>query len=1000
MITHSDEEIKQGELEGLVLDKFLVDTFKPKICHERDIVVIAFLVKQKATAQFLSGYLAQGTFDIIDVDASSSPDEDGHYLVLVEMNRNHEMFGAMDNIIKHITDLVNIHEWRFKPYAYDEYIDWNKENFIKTVPQNPDAYFNKEADKTEAADFDSMSLTQGSSGFDFRFLGETIEKQIVKSTRTYIKALQKQFKSFVKSNKNMLQSIEDLRSDHQYMHQQLELYEKREKMALLREQQDYKHIRTLENKLSLLAPPDSEIPEMIITDSSGPIKMKHVKTSDTAAESKEDMDNVIDDQEQLRGIESESRDSKDHSPIKGTGEPTSGTGERAYPEAPSPVDQEKQDRDTEPHRSTSLSPASPVETSRSAGPQEKHDTETSYNSLLSQAISADTPPPKESQSTHVSDKIDTGYDTDTFIWGGGDSENEVTQLEASVAGEGDEGPVEQVDRKKDANERQASQGKLQETGKKASDPSTEMVSPELVTASATDDFRATVSAGEPRSQKDQVNEYIAQGLAAVDRKAYEKAIESFTKAFDLAPDLPRISLNLAILYYRLKDYEKARDYGQRALDLGAKLAKRILKKVEAKLSPRSDEILSTVATETLSQAILWGTDDLVGEELPQKTAVIKETDKVDPIHKVKITEPHSPGKKEADQETVTPVRQRDAKHQDAEASSQSIQPQDENADTPAISDPAAFNAKGSSKGEAAKKYFAYGLKAFEQRKYDKAIEYFRKVIRIFPKARRSFIRLAIVYYRLKDYQTARQHAQRAVDLGSKSAQRILEKVNAKIAATPEPSKADEFADTLPEFPTLDFEDIATSPDIGTHEPDEQAVEEKMRIVEPPVEIKEDEDQTPVSRAEPQHKIKPEPEAAPVTDSPEGEKVTVTAVPPPPKGDAAAGSSDSDNAEEYFNLGLAAAEQKDYHKAIEYFTKVTTLLPDAPPSFLNLANIQLELKNHDAAREHAQQALELGSEFAKRILEKIEADLWTTSVMSPKPNQTDLSETNPEPQIKQ
>ena len=214
------------------------------------------------------------------------------------------------------------------------------------------------------------------------------------------------------------------------------------------------------------------------------------------------------------------------------------------------------------------------------------------------------------------------------------------------------------------------------------------------------------------------------------------------------------------------------------------------------------------------------------------------------------------------------------------------------------------------------------------------------------------------------------------------------------------SQADEFADTLPEFPTLDFQDIVTSPDIGTHEPDEQAVEEKMRKVEPPVEIKEVEDQTPVSQAEPQHKTKPEPEAASAIDSPEGEKVVVTAVPPPPNGEVAEDSSDSDNAEEYFNLGLAAAEQKDYHKAIEYFTKVTVLLPDAPPSFLNLANIQLELKNHDAAREHAQQALELGSEFAKRILEKIEADLWTTSVMSPKSNQSDLSETNPETQIKQ
>jgi tetratricopeptide (TPR) repeat protein len=970
MITHPDENLKQAELEGLVLDKFLVDTFKPKICHERDIVVLAFLVKQKESAQFLSGYLAQGTFDIIDVDASSSPDENGHYLVLVEMNRTREMFIAMDNIIKHITDLVNIHEWRFKPYAYDEYIDWNKENFIKTVPQNPDAYFSQEAHRTEGGDFDSVPSPQASAGFDIQLLGEVIDRQIIKSTRTYIKALQKQFKSYMKSNKHMLQSIEDLRSDHQYMHQQLELYEKREKMALLREQQDYKHIRTLENQLSLVAPADSQIPEMVVSDSSIPITISNVETSDASAESKEVTGILSDDKDQLRSIDPASKGSEEH----GADEPSIDTSQEAFQGAPSPADDEKLDSHTEADRFTIHSRVSAAETSQDTAPEEKDESEISFDRSLSQVAPLDMPTPATSEDATVSDKSDTASETDTFIWGGDDTENAAAHLEAALERKSHESPVA-------------------EDAKLSADSSTETVSLKFETTTANDASQPPARAVESALQRDAVNDYIAQGLTAVRQKAYQKAIECFSKAFDLAPNRPRISLNLAILHYRLKDYEKAQEYGERALDLGAKSAQRILKKVEAKLRPSSEETLSTETTESLSEAILWGSDDLAGEEMPQEYKAVKESDKGDPSNQVKENEPQHVVKKEANQDSLLPAHQQDSKHQDAKSSTQTVQPQDKKIAAPESSSPSKITAKGASKSEAAKKYFAYGLKAFEQKKYDKAIEYFRKVIQIFPNARRSFIRLSIVYYRLKDYETAREHAQRALDLGSKSARRILNKVEAKMAATSGTSQVDEFADTLPEFPTLDFKDLANLPDDGADEQDEGAVEEKKRKVEQPVEMIEETDQKPASQAKRQDTLKPEPKPVSEIDSPESENAAAT-VAPPPSVDAAEGSTDSENAEEFFNLGLEAAEQKDYHKAIEYFTKVTGLLPDAPPSFLNLANIQLELKNFDAAREHARQALDLGSEAAKRVLEKIEAELWTSSVMSSKPNPPDLSEAIP------
>ena len=74
----------------------------------------------------------------------------------------------------------------------------------------------------------------------------------------------------------------------------------------------------------------------------------------------------------------------------------------------------------------------------------------------------------------------------------------------------------------------------------------------------------------------------------------------------------------------------------------------------------------------------------------------------------------------------------------------------------------------------------------------------------------------------------------------------------------------------------------------------------------------------------------------------------------------------------FAMGLAASERKEYHQAIEYFTKVTELLPDASPSFLNLANLYLNLEDYQTAREYAQRALDLGSKSAQRILDDVDA----------------------------
>ncbi|MBF0287081.1 MAG: hypothetical protein HQM14_04625 [SAR324 cluster bacterium] len=78
--------------------------------------------------------------------------------------------------------------------------------------------------------------------------------------------------------------------------------------------------------------------------------------------------------------------------------------------------------------------------------------------------------------------------------------------------------------------------------------------------------------------------------------------------------------------------------------------------------------------------------------------------------------------------------------------------------------------------------------------------------------------------------------------------------------------------------------------------------------------------------------------------------------------------------EYFNRGLSAASQKDFFAAIEAFTKVTTLLPNAAPSYLNLAILHFRLENYEEALHFCQAAIQRGSQPAQQLQTKIQKEI--------------------------
>jgi hypothetical protein len=141
--------IQNNDLKDLIQTTFSVDQYKSKVGDDKNIVVIAFDIKDGDPAKDLSQFIETG-HDTIDVDVSPGPDADGLYKVFVELERNSKLFDSIDNVLRDVTRADNsAFGFKFNSYKQDSTLDWNKENFDErvysssydyTIATNPEAH--------------------------------------------------------------------------------------------------------------------------------------------------------------------------------------------------------------------------------------------------------------------------------------------------------------------------------------------------------------------------------------------------------------------------------------------------------------------------------------------------------------------------------------------------------------------------------------------------------------------------------------------------------------------------------------------------------------------------------------------------------------------------------------------------------------------------------------------------------------------------------------------
>jgi hypothetical protein len=113
--TQINEGVKHNDLKSLVTKKVTVADFEPKVGTVDDVTVLAFYVTDERPADDLARFIERGIIEILDTEVSPTADEDGMYLVFVEI-KNEDLMRNVLLILDDVTRLVDISEWTIEFY--------------------------------------------------------------------------------------------------------------------------------------------------------------------------------------------------------------------------------------------------------------------------------------------------------------------------------------------------------------------------------------------------------------------------------------------------------------------------------------------------------------------------------------------------------------------------------------------------------------------------------------------------------------------------------------------------------------------------------------------------------------------------------------------------------------------------------------------------------------------------------------------------------------------
>jgi len=142
--------LKNGDLSGTILQDISIDEFEPKAGKDLEVIVVAFYLNDQGPADDLNTFIQRGFIDTLDVEVSPNTDEDGRYLVFVEMSRDDTFPNKFQALLKDVGNLSGNMDWKVKTYfSNGKSFAYNDPELYNYVIIEPDDYVSKDEFKLQ-----------------------------------------------------------------------------------------------------------------------------------------------------------------------------------------------------------------------------------------------------------------------------------------------------------------------------------------------------------------------------------------------------------------------------------------------------------------------------------------------------------------------------------------------------------------------------------------------------------------------------------------------------------------------------------------------------------------------------------------------------------------------------------------------------------------------------------------------------------------------------------
>ena len=136
--------LHENDLKDTVLSKISIDEFEPKTGDAKDVLVMGFYVTEDSVGHDLYKFLSGSIQEVRDLEVSPNPNEDGYYMLFVEMDRNEKAVESIKFFISETERVAGKLNWKARTYLNDDYLPLAEEEVYQYIITDPSKYVTRE----------------------------------------------------------------------------------------------------------------------------------------------------------------------------------------------------------------------------------------------------------------------------------------------------------------------------------------------------------------------------------------------------------------------------------------------------------------------------------------------------------------------------------------------------------------------------------------------------------------------------------------------------------------------------------------------------------------------------------------------------------------------------------------------------------------------------------------------------------------------------------------